>query len=95
MSDFARRMLSEQRKRLVGGLMQYLEERVYPLIPEAERAPLRAKVLAASAAYHDVCLDILKAVVPDEDMVSNEETLVLLRSIHQAVHDGRVHDGRP
>lgn len=85
-NEFARNMLGEQRKRLVGGLMRYMEERVYPHLSQAEQQALRSKVIASAAAYHDVCLDMLKAVVPPDDgLIANEELLVLVRDMHRLV----------
>lgn len=84
MNEFARNLLTEQRKRMTAGLMQYLEQNVYEHLSDEERAKLRSKVLSSIAAYHDVCLDMMKAVVPT-DTVVNEEALVLIRSMHSMI----------
>lgn len=80
-NSFVRNMLNEQRKRLVGSLMQYLEENVFDRLDEQERRELRKKVLSSASQYHDVCLDMLKSSVND-GTVLNEEALRLLSSIH-------------
>jgi hypothetical protein len=64
-NEFVRNLLIEQRKRLTGTLMKYLEVNVYPTLSPKQRTELRDKVLAAIGAYHDTCLDILKASVDD------------------------------
>lgn len=79
--DFVRGLLSEQRKRLVGTLMQYLEENVYPTLTETQRRELRAKVLSSVGQYHDAALDMLKVSVNDGSE-SNDEALRLLRLMH-------------
>ena len=54
--------------------------------PEAEA--FRDKVLASIGAYHDTCLDMLKASV-DDGAVVNAEALELLRDIHGKVNGRR------
>lgn len=81
MSEFARQLAVEQRKRLVGSLMDHIEKRVYPHIPVDERNALRTKVMQSVGAYHDFILDVLKASVSD-GMVGNDEALALLQQIH-------------
>ena len=81
-SDFVRSMLIERRKRLVGSVMVYLERQVYPKLSKPEQAQLRDKIMVEVGAYHDVCLDILKASVDDGTIIVNEEALRLLQDIH-------------
>lgn len=80
MSDLARSLAIEQRKRLVASVMQYLEEEVYPHLPPEKRRPLRTKVLDSIGTYHDFVLDVIK--VNDADAIQNDEVLRLLRLIH-------------
>lgn len=75
--QFARNVLNEQRRRLIGNLMQYLESHVYAHLDEHEQRELRKRVLTAVGAYHDVCLDMLKASIDDGSVV-NEDALRLL-----------------
>lgn len=82
--SFAKRMLIEQRRRMVGALMQHIEDEVYPHLPEPEQAALRRKVLASVGQYHDVCLDILKAAT-SSDMVVNDEALRMITAMHADV----------
>lgn len=79
--DFVRGLLNEQRKRLVGTLMQYCEENVYPMLNETQKRELRSKVIGAVGQYHDAALDMLKVSVNDGSE-ANEETLRLLRLMH-------------
>jgi hypothetical protein len=81
MSEFARALAVEQRKRLVGSLMDHLEKRVYPHLPVDERNALRTKVMQSVGAYHDFILDVLKASVSD-GMVGNDAALEILQQIH-------------
>lgn len=84
MSEFVRNMLIEQRKRAVGGLMQYIEKNVYHRLHPSERDDLRAKVLESIGVYHDLCLDMLKASVSDGSVV-NEEAIVAMAELHAEV----------
>ena len=85
-NEFARNLLVEQRRRLVGTLMAYCEQNIYPLLSEPEQRELRKKVLTACAQYHDVCMDMLKASVNDGSVV-NEDALRMSASIHRKVMD--------
>lgn len=79
--EFVRQLATEQRKRLVGSLMDHMEKRVYPYLPGEERTALRQKVLQSVGAYHDFILDCLKASIND-GTTSNEAALELLRDLH-------------
>lgn len=81
MSEFVRNVLVEQRKRLVGTVMSHLEANVYPKLTVTERKELRDKVLTAVGAYHDICLDMLKASVTDGSVV-NEEAVRLMAELN-------------
>ena len=83
--SFVRNMLIEQRKRLVGTLMRYIEHEVYPKLNETERRELRKRVLTAVDSYHDVCLDMLKASVDDGSSVLNDEAARLLARLNTEV----------
>lgn len=84
MSRFVRNLLNEQRKRLVGAIMQHLEQNVFDRLAPAEREEVRRKVLSAASQYHDVCLDMLKASVNDGTEI-NEEALALLAQINRKI----------
>lgn len=81
MDVFARNLACEQRNRLVGSLLGYLEKEVYPSLPSVKRKEVRSKVLASVGVYHDFVLDCLGAVV-ESGSVNNEEVLRLLRALH-------------
>jgi hypothetical protein len=84
-SEFVRSMLIEQRKRLVGSLMEYLETNCYPKLKDHERRALRDKVLASVGVYHDTCLDMLKASVNDGSVI-NEAALEAIERVHADVN---------
>jgi len=84
MSQLAKNLLGEQRKRAVGALMQHIETHVYPHIPEQAQQDLRAKVLSTVSSYHDVCLDLLKASVRD-GMTLNDEALRMIADMHRDI----------
>lgn len=71
-NEFVRNLLTEQRKRLAAALLVYLEQNVYPKLSRPEQEALRSKVLAAVGAYHDTCLDIIKASVDDGSTAQNQ-----------------------
>lgn len=79
---FAKNLLIESRKRLVGSLMSYLEAEIYPLLPsKVDRDDLRQKVLNSIGAYHDVCLDLLKSSINDGS-VTNDLVLQAIYDLH-------------
>lgn len=80
--EFVRNLAVEQRKRLVGSLMEHLERNVYPVLSPDQRTALRQKVLQSVGAYHDFILDVLKASVSDGS-VTNEHALELLAEINK------------
>jgi hypothetical protein len=84
-SDFVRNLLIEQRKRLVGSIMLHAEKNLYGSMSTAQQRAFREKVLSSVGAYHDTCLDILKASVDDGSIV-NAEALTLLTEIHRVVN---------
>jgi hypothetical protein len=86
MSDnpFVRNLLTESRKRLVGSLMSYVEQNVYPSLNPKQRDELRQKVLTSVGAYHDACLDIVKASVND-GVISNEYLLQAIYDMHDEI----------
>lgn len=81
MSDFARSLAIEQRNRLVGTLLGYLEKEIYPALPQHKRKEIREKVLASTGVYHDFVLDCLRAST-GVGGVTNDEALRLLHAIH-------------
>lgn len=85
---FARNMAVEQRRRLVGAVMEHFEKKVAPAIPIGVRNQVaqqfRDKVMSAVGQYHDVVLDMLKSTIDDGSVV-NEEALALLRDLGASV----------
>ena len=80
-SDLVRRLLSEQRRRLVASLLGSVETAPWwgRLNPQEQRS-LREKVLASIGVYHDFVLDVVK--VGGDDSVRNEEALHLIQAVH-------------
>lgn len=64
--DYARAVADQQRRRLVGSILGFAEEQLYPLVPTPVRAAFRAKVLASVGVYHDFVIDSFKATIPDD-----------------------------
>jgi hypothetical protein len=83
--DFIRNLAIEQRKRLVGSLMDYAEKQLYPYLPADVRRGFREKVMQSVGQYHDFVLDSLKASISDTSVV-NEAAIELLQQIHTQVH---------
>lgn len=80
--EFVRNLAVEQRKRLVGSLMEHLERNVWPHLTKDQQVATRSKVMASVGAYHDVVLDMLKASVSDGS-VTNEVALEMLADINR------------
>lgn len=79
--DVVKRLLIEQRKRLVASVLGSLEtSSAWSRLPEPERRQLREKVLSSIGTYHDFCLDVVK--VGSEDSVRNDEALGLIQQVH-------------
>lgn len=83
-NTFARNMAIEQRRRLVGAVMEHFEKKVAPAIPMGVRNQVaqqfRDKVMSAVGQYHDVVLDMLKSTINDGSIV-NDEALAILRDM--------------
>lgn len=90
--EYVRRVIGEQRNRVVAGLMDHFEKNVLPRVPDPARKQMheayRAKVMISTGQYHDTVLDLVKAIVPDEGTVINEAALDMLAQIHAAVTRG-------
>jgi hypothetical protein len=83
-NTFVRRLITEQRRRLVGSLMRHIEIEIYPHLPQGKQRELREKVLASVGAYHDVVLDVVTASVDDNSVV-NEKLLEAIEAMHRDV----------
>lgn len=77
--QFVRNVLNEQRRRLTGSLMQYLEQHVYQHLTEPQRRELRGRVIASIGQYHDTCLDMLKASVSDGSVLNEDAAEIIAR----------------
>lgn len=88
-NEFVRNLAVEQRKRLVGTLMEYAERNLYGHLNQAQQRAYREKVLQAVGAYHDMVLDVLKASVSDGS-VTNQVALEMLAEINAKLDRPRV-----
>lgn len=91
--DYIRRVIGEQRNRVVAGLMDHFEKNVLsrvsdPRVRKMVHEAYRTKVITSTGQYHDTVLDLVKAIVPDEGLMINEGALDMLAQIHAAVIRG-------
>lgn len=80
--EFVRSLAVEQRRRLVGSLMEHLERHVYPSLTREQQQAVRTKVMASVGVYHDFILDVLKASISDGS-VTNDVALEMLADINR------------
>lgn len=83
-NEFVRAMLQEQRRRLVGSIMEYAETNVFPHLEDYEQRAFRKKVMQSVGIYHDTVLDMVKASVND-GFVLNEAALEAIERMHSDV----------
>jgi hypothetical protein len=79
--DMIRRLVGEQRKRLIAGLMNAVEASPwYAKLSAAEREAYRREVLTRVGTYHDFMLDVIK--VADDDTMVNGHALEMIERVH-------------
>jgi hypothetical protein len=79
--DKIRRLATEQKKRLIAGLLNSCESTPwYKRLSEQERQAYRRDVFERVGIYHDFMLDVIK--VADDGSVVNEHALELLEQLH-------------
>lgn len=81
-NEYACKVASRGRQRLVATIMQYAEQKLYPKLTATERNALREKVLQAVGAYHDNVLDLLRASVDDGTLKVNEAALEAIAAMN-------------
>jgi hypothetical protein len=81
--DPVRRIVTEQRNRLVATLLTHLESRLRPLGGEREWQATRKVVMDAVGTYHDLILDVLK-VSREDGSIRNETAVELIRAVHMS-----------
>lgn len=64
--DYAIAVADRQRRRLVGSIMGFAEQQLFPLMPTDVRAAFRSKVLASVGVYHDFVIDSFRATIPQD-----------------------------
>lgn len=84
-NEFIRRMLLNQRKRVVGSIMNHAESAFWEKLTPQERTAFRQIVLQSVGAYHDTCLDMVKSSVDDGSLIVNEEAMRMIEDIHRTV----------
>jgi len=75
-----RRLLTLQRRRLIGTFLGYAELKVYPNLTQEQQDEFRTEFLDAVGAYHELMLDIVQAN-DEETVIINPEAMALLRDI--------------
>jgi hypothetical protein len=78
--DPVRRIVTEQRNRLVATLLTHLEPKLRPA-REREWQETRKVVMDAVGTYHDLVLDVLK-VSREDGSIRNETAVELIRAVH-------------
>lgn len=83
MSDESlRKLITEQRKRAVAGIMGSAERSEWwKLLDRSEQLTFRDKVLTSIGVFHDLVLDVVKVNTEGSDMVWNEYALEILQAI--------------
>ena len=82
MSGLVANLLSQQRKRLVAGVLGSAERAAWwPKLAAPEQVEFRARVLASVNGFYDVTLDLLKATA-DEGVLISEDALRLIQATH-------------
>jgi hypothetical protein len=83
-ADIVIRLITEQRKRAVAGILGHAEHSAWwERLSVAEQRALRDKVLADFGVFYDLVRDVVK--VGAEDAVINEHTARLIGEIHARV----------
>ncbi len=86
--DRMKRLLIEQRRRMVATILGHAEREVYAYLSPEEQRAFRKKVLDALDAYHCLMLDIVGAS-HDENTLIEAETLELLRDVRDELRNRR------
>lgn len=80
MSDVVTELVGEQRRRLVGSILGFMEREIYPDLTPLQQAQVRKKVLTSVGVFSDFTLDCIRAC--NKGWVVNEEALRLLHQIN-------------
>ena len=87
-SEFIRKMLGRQQKRVTAIVMGHAERSFYDKLTPDQRAEFRATVLAAISSYHQACLDMIEASVSDGAEI-NEEAVRVIAQFNENVQTYR------
>lgn len=80
--EMVRKLLSEQRKRLVGSLMGAAERSEWwSALSHEEQRAYRQKVLDSVGVYHDLVLDLVK-IGDDDGYLRNQHTVQMISELH-------------
>lgn len=88
MSDMVRRLMGQQRRRVVATVMTTCEGRSWwKKLTPGEQRDFKDDLNRSLGIYHDFMLDVVQ--VGGEDELRSERALILLESINQAVRHPR------
>jgi len=77
-----RKLITEQRKRAVAGIMGSAERSTWwDKLTRDEQLAFREKVLTSLGVFHDLVLDVVKVNDDDSNMVWNTRALDILQAI--------------
>lgn len=85
--EMIRTVAMENRRRLVGAVMDHFDKRVMTALPVNVRQQVkdefREKLYQAAGQYHDFVLDVIKASLSESTV--NEVAIEMLREIHARI----------
>lgn len=90
MSDVVTELVAEQRRRLVGSILGFMEREIYPDLTVQQQVAVRKKVLTSVGVFSDFTLDCIRAC--NKGWVVNEEAMRLLNAINDQVSADRFKD---
>lgn len=84
MSDYVRRLMGQQRRRLVATMMTSCEGSTWwPKLTPVEQREFKELLQRSIGIYHDFMLDVVQ--VGGDDEIRGEAALAMLESIRQGV----------
>lgn len=79
--DMVARLLIEQRKRMIAGILGAAEQaQWWGKLNAAEQRAHREKVLSSVGVFYDFCRDVIK--ISNDDTVRNDYAIDLIRQVH-------------
>jgi hypothetical protein len=89
-SDVLTDILAKRRDRAIATILNTKEQEVDPYLTDSPRgreaaAKLRKAVLDQLNDFHEMCLDVLRALETGDTVVLNDHYLQLLAEVHDAI----------